>query len=74
MPTSHEPIEVGSTVESTVCHDGTNPLRVTNVGERIGLQQDEIRELAHLDRSQRIGKPQHARGIDRRRSQSLQWR
>ena len=42
-------VEVGAAKESAVSDDGTDPLRVANVGERIGIQQDEIRELAYLD-------------------------
>jgi len=44
-----ESVEVGAAIESTVSDDGTNPLRVANISERIGIQQDEIRKFAHLD-------------------------
>lgn len=42
-------VKVGAAIQSAVSDDSTNPLRVANVGERIGIQQDEICELAHLD-------------------------
>ena len=48
-------VEVSPTIEFAVSDYGKDPLRVANVGERISIEQDEIRELAHVDRSQRIG-------------------
>ena len=65
-------VEVGPAIESTVSYDGPDPLRVANVGERISIQQDEVCELAYLDRSQRVSMTQHARGVDGGRSESLQ--
>src|SRR6186997_2532169 len=51
-------------VEAAVEHHHADRLRVADVLERIPVQDDQVRELARLDRSDLLVQPQRARAVD----------
>lgn len=55
-------------------NDGANLLRIANVLQWIGVEQDEIGALAGRDRPLRIGPPKKFRWPECCRPQSLCWR
>ena len=57
-------VEVGSAVVPAVRDDGADLLRVADVLERVGVEQDQIGELAGVHGAERIRQLQNAHGIE----------
>src|SRR5436309_9230897 len=56
--------ERGCIVDATGFDDGPHAARVLNIYQRVGLQHDDIRELARLERTKRLGLAERVRGRD----------
>lgn len=69
-----QPVKVGPAVEPTIGDYGTDPLSVADVRERVGVEKDEIGELAGLDGAERVIEVQDARGVESGGLQGLQRR
>src|SRR5688572_10084524 len=61
-------------VETSVLHHHADRIRVADVLERIGIEDDEIGELASLDRSEVHAKPDRVGAKDRCGAQSVHVR
>ena len=61
---SPKPIKVGSAVEPAVSDDGADLPGVSDVRQRVRIEEDEISQLPRLDSPQRVRHAQHSRGVN----------
>src|ERR1051326_7732524 len=64
----------GGIEETPAGQDGVDSPGISNVGERIGVEQDQVRDLSRLDGSQRILRAEESGRVERRGAEHLERR
>ena len=67
-------IQLGTAKKPAVEHDRLNAADIANVGHRIGVEEDQVRQLTDGDAAGLVLATQEPRRRDRRRLKCFHWR